>query len=416
MSRRPPISTKRAWIPGAIPFFLVGFAYYLVSPALVYQFMSHDNELLQVATAYIDSDYFNISYMFDMLLILGSFLCGYVLGRIGTTAKRSVLDYGSFQTSFPLLLVISFGILITYFAMVAAASGGGFFTGYSTYNVPILGAFSTCVFMAAWFVNYFVRRKVSLLFLGSFLICSLLLLGWGSRMYFVLGCVTLLLGVVSDNRRLLKSLWLYAGIAGFCILVLSVGIFRQGGVDFSSDRLVGIFFAEPLFTSISGSLYFENSGGRPTFAFPHDLFASVIHFIPSAIYPNKVQLLSELTFNENVQSPFGAKSLLVNLYSNFGRFYPLFVAAIGAYYGFLYTRARASTFYRAVYFSALPVLLLLFFREGLATVIKVLAFNGMLVPVFVAFMLIWVSPRPMADIRNRVSQANLDPSLSGPRS
>ena len=225
-------------------------------------------------------------------------------------------------------------------------------------------------------------------------------------MFFVLGFMTLILGVVSKNRELLKSVRLYTLIASLGLLVVVVGIVRQGGGELSSDQLIGVFFAEPLFTSISGSLFLENSGGRPIYGVPHDVFASVIHFIPSAVFPGKVELMSQITFNENVESPFGAKSLIVNLYSNFGRFYPIFVATIGAYFGFLFTKAQASVFYRAIYFSALPILLLFFFRESLVTVIKVLIFNGLVVPLLVSLFLIWLSPRTMADIRSRFVRKN----------
>ena len=297
-----------------------------------------------------------------------------------------------------------FGVLILYIALTAYASGARFLTGYSTYNIQVLGPFSTAAFMTAWFVNYFSKKQISLLFLSFFVFCSLLLLGWGSRMFFVLGFMALILGVVSKNKRLLKSVRLYALVTMFCLLVVIVGIVRQGGGELSSEKLIGIFFAEPLFTAISGSLYLENLGGRPVYGMPNDVFASIVHFVPSAVFPGKVALMNQITFDQNVESPFGAKSLIVNLYSNFGRFYPIFIALLGFYFGFLFTKAKASVFYRATYFSALPILLLLFFREGLVTVIKVMIFNGLVVPIVVALVLIWFSPHTLSDIRNRISR------------
>jgi len=404
MIRRRKVSNKKIWVPSAVPFFLFGFVYYLISPPFVLQFLSDDNDLLYVATRYLDSRFFNISYFLDAIFILVSFWLGYSLGRVGTNAKCSVLDYGSFQTSFPSLLALLFFVLIVYFSLTADATGAGLFTGYSTYNISVLGPFSTCAFMSAWFVNYFSRKKISLIFLSFFVICSVLLLGWGSRMFFVLSFMALILGVLSKNRKLLKSLRLYVLVIVSCLLMLVVGVVRHGGGQLSGDKLIGILFAEPLFTSITEALYLDNSGGRPVYGVPYDLFASIIHFIPSAVYPGKIELIGEITFDENVETPFGAKALMVNMYSNFGMFYPIFIAFIGLYYGFLYKKAQNSVFYRATYFSALPIVFLLFFRESLITVIKVMFFNGLIVPLFVSILLIWLSPRTMADIRSRISR------------
>ena len=75
---------------------------------------------------------------------------------------------------------------------------------------------------------------------------------------------------------------------------------------------------------------------------------------------------------------------------------------LGSYFGFLYRKAHCSVFYRATYFSALPIILLLFFRDNLVTVMKVMFFNGLIVPLFVSLLLLWLSPRTLADIRERI--------------
>jgi hypothetical protein len=402
MIRQSIVSNKEVWIPSAVPLFLFGFIYYLISPAVVFQFFSDDNHLLSAAATYINPSFFNISYFLDAIIILVSFLLGYFFARAGTNTRISSLDYGAYQSSFPLLLAISFFVLIVYFALTAVASGAGFFTGYSTYNISVLGPFSTCVFMAAWFVNYFSIKKISLLFLFFFVFCSVLLLGWGSRMFFVLSFMALMFGLVSKNRKLLKSPWFYSFIVVAGLFMIVVGIVRQGGGELTGDKLIAIFFAEPLFTSVTGSLYLEYSGGRPVFGVPYDLFASIIHFIPSAVYPGKVELINAITYNENIISPFGATALIVNLYSNFGFFYPIFMVFLGSYFGFLYRKAHYSVFYRATYFSALPIILLLFFRDNLVTVMKVMFFNGLIVPLFVSLLLLWLSPRTLVDIKQRI--------------
>ena len=379
---------ENVWIPSAMPFFLFGLMYYLISPIIVFPLLSGENDLLFASTGYLDISYFDSSYVLDILFIFLSFHLGYAVTKSATSGTVSALDHGSFQTKAPLFFTIALLTLIIYFSFVASQTGVGFFTGYSGYDAYVLGAFSTTIFLNAWFINFFSERYIRILFFICFIFCSALLLGWGSRMYFVLGFVSLLLGLISNHRGLLKSFSFFVFALVIGTFIVFVGVLREGGTELKGDVLLGIFFAEPLFSSISGFLFFENSGGRPAYNIPHALYAAVIHFVPSFLYPGKAQLIDDLTFNEGIVSPFGGTALLVSLYSNFGMFYPIFVAAIGSYYGFLFVKSQNSIFYRAVYFSALPVLLFLFYRDGMSTVLKVLFFNGFIVPYFVAKSLI----------------------------
>jgi hypothetical protein len=378
------VSNQNLWIPGAIPFFLFGLLYYLISPILVFPLLSRDNEVLSFATGYLVDSYFDSSYALDVLFIFLSFFLGYSATKSATSRTLSTLDYCSSQAKSPLYFALALLTLIIYFLLVAVQTGVGFFTGYSDYDVYVLGAFSTIVFLSVWFVNFFSAKHIRYLFLTYFILCSVLLLGWGSRMFFVLSFTALSLGFISHHRRLLKSVLFYVSASISGIFIVFVGVLREGGTELNSDKFLGILFAEPLFSAVSGFLFLENSGGRPTYNIPHGLYASVIHFVPSFLFPGKTQLIDDILFNENVMSPFGGTALIVNLYSNFGMLYPIFVAAIGSYYGFLFVKSQDSIFYRSVYFSALPVLLFLFYRDGMTTVLKVLFFNGLIVPYIVA--------------------------------
>lgn len=383
--------SRERWIPGALPFFAFGSIYYVISPAFVFQFLSDDSDLLSAAGLYLAAGHFGFAYFLDALIGLVSFYLGYSFTRRSSGTGGSALDYGSQQRFFPLFLAFGYFALIVYFVLLAVATGSGFFTGYQSYNDAILGPFSTCVFLSAWFVNFFSEKFIRLLFSIFFIFCSVLLLGWGSRMYFVLGLLALVIGLVSQRSELLKSWRFYASVCSAGLFVLVVGILREDGTELNFDRFLAIFFAEPLFTATTGFLYLENSGGRPGFSFPRDLYASVIHFVPSFLYPEKAQVVIDISFNEHVESPFGGTALLVNLYSNFGMLYPVFIALIGSYYGVLFRRAAYSSFFRATYFSALPLLLFLFYRDGLATIMKVMFFNGLIVPYISALVLILIS-------------------------
>jgi hypothetical protein len=158
-------------------------------------------------------------------------------------------------------------------------------------------------------------------------------------------------------------------------------------MELSTDALIFIFFAEPLFTSTSGAIYIDNMNGRPLLSFPIEILASFINFIPTVIFPEKLELIELLTYNEAKASPFGASSIIVNIYSNFGILYPIYFFLIGLFYGYLKKLAKFSRFYKAVYFSLLPLLMFHFFREGFITVIKVIFFNGFILPLVIVMFL-----------------------------
>lgn len=397
------VPRRDVWIPSCLPFVGFGILYYLISPIFVLKFLADDNDLLNVAKRYLDASYFDGYYLLDVIVIGVSFVLGYRLAAAVTRPRHSILDCGSYQASYALWLAASFSMLILYYALTAHAAGAVWFTGYTTYNILVLGPLSTCVFLSVWFINYFSDRWSRLVYFLLFAFCSMLLLGWGSRMYVVMSSMALMLGLVSKNAWLLRSPRFYGVLAGFFLLMVGVGVLREGGRDFSTQAMTAIFFAEPLFTSISGSLFLEFSGGRPMDGVPVDLYASLIHFIPSALYPGKIEVVGELTSNQNILSPFGARALLVSLYSNFGFLYPLYIASIGLYLGVLREKARHSVFYAATYFSALPIMVFLFFRETMLNVIKVMFFNGLIVPWLIALILLWISPRFQEDIRRKRS-------------
>jgi hypothetical protein len=65
------------WIPGAMPFFLFGLLYYLISPVLVLPLLSRENDLLIAATGHLVDSHFDSSYALDVLVIFLSFYLGY---------------------------------------------------------------------------------------------------------------------------------------------------------------------------------------------------------------------------------------------------------------------------------------------------------------------------------------------------
>lgn len=368
------------WIPSAIPFFLFGVTYYLISPSIALYFFDN-NAVIIAAKKYIDLSYFDTRYFADCFLIVVSWLLGYLIAQ-KIKLNKTVLDRSSNFIIAPTIAASLLLLFMLFTIIKSKLSGTVFFVGYASYDVALLGQSATILFMSVWFINYFQKRTPKFLFIITFLVASFLMLGLGSRMFFVLGTISLILSFLSKNPKILTNPLLYLFLFGLLSFVVWIGIWRSN-MELSFEGLVSIFLAEPLFTSTSGSLYIKNMGGRPLTGFPIDVFASFINFIPSFIFPGKLEIINALTYDESKFSPFGASALMVNIYSNFGLFFPIYFFIIGMFFGFLRKMARYSKFYYATYLSLLPLLMFHFFREGFITVFKIMFFNGFVFPAII---------------------------------
>lgn len=365
------------WIPSAIPFFLFGFVYYLVTPYLAFTFLD-EFSVVKTAEKFINASYFDFRYVMDCVFILLSWISGYIIIRRIKPKQRLLDNFSKFQSA-PIILGSIFLAFLFFLIISAAMNGSVFFSGYSSYDVAVLGQLSTLVLMSVWFIIYFENKKITFFFTCIFLTSSILLLGFGARMFFILGAISLGLHYLSKNKKKLFTPSFILFLFSLGIFIVWIGVWRSN-MELSTDALLFIFLAEPLFTATSGALYIDNFGGRPVLAFPTDVIASFINFVPTVIFPDKLTLLGEVTYNEYKSSPFGASSIITNMYSNFGIFFPLYFFLMGLFYGSLRKMARFSIFYRAVYFSLLPLLMFHFFREGFITVFKVIFFNGFALP------------------------------------
>ncbi|MDA8486165.1 hypothetical protein NNO07_24135 [Pseudomonas resinovorans] len=374
------------WIPSAAPFFLFGVLYYLVSPAIALGLLA-ENRVISAASEYIGEGYFEWAYFIDVLIIALSFFSGYFLSKRGRKGRaESVVDFSASFKLGPILLFFLLSMLLMFFVYRAMTAGTVFFSGYENYDILVLGPFATLIFLSALFHNYFSGRIAKISFFLVFLASSFFMLSLGSRMFFVLGSMTIALGWLSRNKGALKNPLLYLGCGAFLCLVVSVGVWRSGD-NVSLEALLTVFFAEPVLTAASGAVYINNVGGRPILGAPLDVLASLVNFIPSFIYPDKLLVIERLIYDENKFSPFGASSIIVNVYSNFGMLYPLYFLCVGGLVGGLNRRAHFSVFYRSIYFSVLPLLMFHFFRENFITVLKVSLFNGFILPFFTVIFL-----------------------------
>lgn len=378
---------NNVYVPHAVPFFAFGFLYYFVSPYISLLMLDH-LPLVMIAQGYLDINFFDIFYWIDAVAVFLAFVSGYFLS-VAVISTRS--NFLSKYVDYSILpnLICSGLLAFLFLAIYQVYSGGGrLFTGYQTYDIAVLGPVATVVFMAALFWNYFSKNSAKIMFGILFAFSSIVLLGFGSRMFFILGVIAIGLGLLSSRRYLLRSLRFYLVLLVLIFAVLSIGVWRtEGAMDGSlSDMMFSIFLIEPLFTMTSYSSFLSAEGGRPELRVPLDALASVINFVPSFIFPKKLELINSFAFDVSRFSPFGASALMANLYSNFGMLFPIYVFTVGSFYGYVRQKSYNSSFFRAVYFSTLPILMFHFYREGFITVFKIMFFNGFILPLLVILL------------------------------
>lgn len=356
-------------------FLLVGSFYYIITPPIFFFNDYFGLEFLKgVASKYTDSAASDIYLRttLDFLLINISFLLGfYIASKIKFNSK--FLNRFSDFNLLPKFIFMGFVLVLFTILVNAYQIGFVFFSGYSSYEISILGPLATLCFMCMWFFIYFRANY----FLVLFLVSSALLLGAGSRMFFILPALSFVIYRVFENPLVVRKYLLV-----FCFFIFSmlgVGLWREGQA-ISVDGLLTILFAEPIFTSFGNFYYF--SDGFPALGRPDDVIAAIINFIPSSIYPGKQEVINQITYDSRINNPLGAQSVVINLYKNFGVFYPLFLFSFGVYFGILF-KLRWNRFFYSIYIMSLPVILLHFQREGFITVFKILFFNGFLLPLII---------------------------------
>ncbi|MEY4505544.1 MAG: hypothetical protein RL297_122 [Pseudomonadota bacterium] len=366
-------------------FFILGLVYYFyIPPFSLYVFS--DILHIRIAMVWINQAMYDYAYYADGLIIIASWALGDYLGKKFTKPKHTIIDTLADKDAYGFYLVLLMGGLAVLFTAIAIASGAQFFTGYEDYNVLVLGPYATLAFTTVMLRGFFVDPKIRMGFTIVFIASAVILLGLGSRMLVLLATINMGLDYIYNNNIKLKSIIiLLVGAFLTVLIMLYVGVVRDGG-SVGFETLFGVLLAEPTFTSISGVLYLEIVGERPIFSIPKDLIAAFVNFIPSALYPGKLELIDSMTHSFG-HNPFGANALLFNLYANFGYFYPIFLVVIAFHFARLYVLSKSSKLYKSIYFASLPLLLFYIQREGLVTVIKVLVFNSYAFPLILFSLL-----------------------------
>lgn len=383
-----------------VPFlFLIGFFYYLITPIGVFFFLtkvepnydyikSYDWGLLKEALHYFNgSNIFNLNYFVDLIAIVGSFLTGYFLALRYTSITQSNFDeLVNFKFGYTIIKVISLTsfIVLIIFLNIREFS---FFEGYKNFNVIYLGLLSSYLLLLTYFYVFFRLGNSCKMILLLIFFISLILLGSGSRNIVLYSLIPVFitnqsLHVGSNKRRLF--------ILGFFMLIMLVliGIWRLG-YELSISAFINHLFIDSFNVMAGSACYFDGLGARPIFNIPNGLLAGVVNLLPSIIYPEKFEWIQKITYDPAFCSPFGASSILMSMYQNFGIFYPIYFIFIGGIFGSFVVKASYSSFYISILIINLPFLLFEIFNQTIYAQFKLVFYNGMLIPFCVmAFLLV----------------------------
>lgn len=378
---------KNNLILNPLYFFSLGFVYYLISPFLAFLFINDFFQFtpLEASLPYINIDFFNIYYFIDLIVIYFSFLLGYKIASLIKINKDfNWRDEYSKDKNFHLYIFIIITALLIFLIFNFLANGNVFFSGYKEFNIKFLGQVSTLTVITMFFFNFTTIKKNKILFLSLLMIEFILLLSLGSRNIVTNAIISLILSLLFYKSYLVYKLKFYMLVTSCIVLILYIGVWRTG-YELKVQTLIGIFFAEPMFVLTSASVYL-NEVGREIYNIPYELFLAIVNFIPTFLYEDKVELIkSYISFKYNY-SPFGASSIFINMYSNFGYLYFLYIMFIGFYFNILYIKAKESIFYRSIYFLVVPLLIFQFYNQFLFSFFKLFLWNGLLLPMLIVYL------------------------------
>lgn len=367
--------------------FLFGVVYYIVIPYYVYRFNAFDG----LPGIDVWKGYFSTSFLRYELLVFYFAFCAFTiifLEKLMSKVKvnfRKKITIGNVGAYASLFFLAFFG---TYLWM-KAYSLNMLFSGYlATYDTGLMGNMATMNLFANFLSIYFIlesRKTVGRLILCFVIVNSVFLLSMGGRMYVVTVLVPWMV-MFMQRRRLIKDrVYLFFVLSIFVIVMGCVGIFRLGGQSFT---LLGyMVFAEPIFTSVSTASYLSLNDEIPFLENGLFFLSSFSGILPSFIFPDKLALLpSPSSFGYSYESPFGATSLVVSLFTSFGYVGGvLFFAFISFFTSMVRKLGRCNSFFGAYYLCLISIVPFLFFRESFFLSNRVIVFPYFIMPVIIYF-------------------------------
>ncbi|MDB4279344.1 oligosaccharide repeat unit polymerase [Paraglaciecola sp.] len=378
--------------------FAFGVIYYIFLPSLVHEF----ELFLSFPGIKIWYDTFNKGtqvYLPVIYIFFGAILCmlyfNFILNKIRVkTISLPIISNASLSFCFILIAMLSF-----YFWFNAR---GMLFEGYSVaYSSDVMGKMATlnliCNFFALYGFQKNAKHFTNKLFLLLLIINSIFLLGMGGRMYVLSALITFFIYFLNKNSfDRVKFIFVIVITMTFMIFI---GMFRLGSTDLS---LAGyLFVAEPVFTSYS-SISFLSQNEIPLLATGELAFKSLIGFLPSFLFENKVEyIVTPLDLGYKFSNPLGATSVIVSSFISFGSAGAI-VFFILMYTGFFCLRclSKRDIFFRTIYICSLSVIPFLFFRESFSISFRVLWFVNLIIPIFIITMDVMIKKSLLCQVKS----------------
>jgi oligosaccharide repeat unit polymerase len=330
---------------------------------------------------YYDST-FTTKYIFIIIMFTIAFYVGSFFGSklFNTHRTVKIKNYDSNVTAQPKYLYTFILLLVLVYLFIK----------YPTFNVshkifdaePILGFISTIVMLSFFLLLYDInnkvpirRRWITILILLLFLF---FLLNSGTRMYFLIPCVMILL--YCKEKKILNLRKIGIIILLISILILIIGVVRNGN-SFDASLLIYIFLAEPCFNWLNVSSFLAHNQDLPMLAYPANFISSFIYFIPKFILPTKGYFIKDTPYYSD--APLGGTNIFVSLISNFGITGSLlFLITMGMLSSFLYSKTNNKFIY-VYYIAYCSIIPFQFFRDSFALSNKSVFFNFLLLPILI---------------------------------
>jgi len=335
-------------------------------------------------------------YLVITLLIYLAFLGGDSIGRAIAQVKGSAyrpLFFYKRLLDMPLLVGCILAAAYTF------ALRGQLFRGYNLISLAEAadlnrGSFTAVsVFLLGLAFIYTLKRQedsentltfwklICNRYFAIYLICSILVLSLGGRLYLVSSIVMLLVYTTRYFRPLPVKRAAMLSIIGF-IIFGTLGIIRQTN-DLSANKFLVNVMAEPMYTSFS-LVYYLGHNDFELINFPVFLLSQFLNLVPTAIFPQKADMmLDPEQFGYTIFSPLGALNSFFSFMINFGVVGTML--AIGTF-GVLmsYLRKRdANMLYRVFYITFCGWMGFTFFRDPFfISVVKTMFEFSFAVPLF----------------------------------
>lgn len=388
-------------IPSPILLFSIGFSYYLISPIILYLGLSNgfDFPILAEALPYLDNNFFNVYYILDLFYIAISFYIGYKFSLINVKYNlKKVFNLSITKYVFGKKIIILFDLILLIPILYFSLKDDVFlFSGYrEQINVTFLGTLGTLFFINIFLLLFYSKSSETLVFKLILFICGFILLSFGSRNMVLCGFISLLFNYLANNKIKYQNFKLGLIFLLSLFFVTCISIWRSG-YEFSLEALFSHLFADTFYVISSAGCYLSNLGSRPLFEVPYSLFAGVINFLPSVFFPEKGEWIAAIVFDENYCSPYGASSIIMTMYSNFGSFYGIFIAILAYFFTTIYIKSKESIFFYSIYLSISPFLIFHVFNQPLYGLIKLVVYNGIIIP-FIIYLFLQVVKKYFGDI------------------